>query len=257
MQKTNNQEANKIDTTKEILVCENVNFRYERDFVLENINFSVKQGDFLALIGPNGGGKSTLAKILLGLLRPTSGKIKYPNVTLFNKNSLIGYTPQDTSINKDFPIQAIDVVLMGFLEKNKFGYKVSKNDRKQAIEIMEKLGIENLKFRKIGDLSGGQRQRVLIARALCGNPKLLIFDEPTSNIDMPTQKEIYKLLKQINTNHTIIVISHDISILLECANEVLFVNKELVRHRLLQNNLNIDGHFCEAEIINQYIRQSS
>ncbi|RAX54761.1 ABC transporter [Helicobacter sp. 16-1353] len=241
---------------KTMLVCENINFRYDKDLVLENINFSVNEGDFLALIGPNGGGKSTLAKILLRLLKPSDGKIKYPNVTLFNKNSLIGYTPQDTSINKDFPIQAIDVVLMGFLEKKKFGYKISKNDKKEAINIMEKLGIENLKFRKIGDLSGGQRQRVLIARALCGNPKLLIFDEPTSNIDMPTQKEIYKLLKQINANHTIIVISHDISILLECASDVLFVNKELISHKLVKNNLSIDGHFCEIEAINQYIQQS-
>lgn len=240
----------------EILRCENLNFHYEKDLVLQNINFSVYNGDFLALIGPNGGGKSTLAKILLGLLKPTSGQIKYPNATLFNKNSLIGYTPQDTSINKDFPIQALDVVLMGFLERKTFGYKISKQDKKEALEIMEKLGIENLKFRKIGDLSGGQRQRVLISRAMCGNPKLLIFDEPTSNIDLPTQKEIYKLLKQINSNHTIIVISHDISILLECVNDVLFVNKSLNKHSLFENKTIINTHLHEVETINQYINQN-
>ncbi len=239
-----------------ILICENISFRYDRDLVLEDVNFSVNNGDFLALIGPNGGGKSTLAKILLGLLKPTKGKIIYPNVTLLNKNSLIGYTPQDTSVNKDFPINALDTVLMGFLRPKAFGFRALQSHKQQALEIMEQLGIKHLAQQKIGNLSGGQRQRILIARALCGNPKLLIFDEPTSNIDMPTQKEIYKLLKQINRNHTIIVISHDISILLECANKVLFVNKSLVSHNLLKNDIKFDEHFCEIEAINQYIKQS-
>ncbi len=227
----------------EILICENLSFKYDKDLVLENINFTLKQGDFLGIIGPNGGGKSTLAKILLHLLKPTSGKIKYPNADLFSKDSLIGYTPQDTSINKDFTIQAFDVVLMGFLEKKTFGYKITKKDKYEALKIMEKLGIDSIKFRKISDLSGGQRQRVLIARALCGNPKLLIFDEPTSNIDLPTQQEIYKLLKEINSNYTIIVITHDISNLLEYASNVLFVNKELISCESMQGNINIDKYF--------------
>lgn len=227
----------------EILICENLSFKYDKDLVLENINFTLRQGDFLSIIGPNGGGKSTLAKILLHLLKPTSGSIKYPNVTLFNKNSLIGYTPQDTSINKDFTIQAFDVVLMGFLDRKAFGYKITKGDKQEAFNIMKKLGVDNIKFRKIGDLSGGQRQRVLIARALCGSPKLLIFDEPTSNIDLPTQQEIYKLLKEINSNYTIIVITHDISNLLKYANNVLFVNKELISYESLQGNINVDKYF--------------
>ena len=227
----------------EMLVCENLNFKYDKELVLENINFTLKQGDFLAIIGPNGGGKSTLAKILLHLLKPTSGVINYPNVTLFNKNSLIGYTPQDTSINKDFAIQAFDVVLMGFLEKRTFGYRITKQDKQEALNIMKKLGIDNLRSRKIGDLSGGQRQRVLIARALCGNPKLLILDEPTSNIDLPTQQEIYKLLKEINSSYTIIVITHDISNLLTYASDVLFVNKELMSCESLQGNINMDKYF--------------
>ncbi|RDU64200.1 metal ABC transporter ATP-binding protein [Helicobacter sp. MIT 14-3879] len=229
----------------EIIICKDINFKYNVNFVLKNINFSISQGDFIAFIGPNGGGKSTLAKILLGLLKPTSGSIIYPNVTLFSKNSLIGYTPQDTGINKDFPIQAFDVVLMGFLQKSRFGYKITKNDRLEALDIMQKLEIENLKYRAIGSLSGGQRQRVMIARALCGKPKLLIFDEPTSNIDMLTQKEIYKLLKQININHTIILISHDISNLSEYVNKVLFINNEIVDFDSFKNKLGIYGRFYE------------
>lgn len=209
-----------------ILKLQNISFKYGNNIVLKNISFDVRKGDFIALIGPNGGGKTTLAKIILGLLKQNSGEIIYPNVTLFNKNSLIGYTSQETNINKDFPIQAFDVVLMGFLRSKIFGYKITKTDKIQAQKIMEILKIDSLKYRKISDLSGGQRQRVMIARALCGTPKLLIFDEPTANIDMPTQKEIYQLLKQINLNHTIILISHDISIL-EYASKVLFVNCEI------------------------------
>ena len=214
-----------------ILSLKNISFKYERDFVLKNISFDIKQGDFIALVGPNGGGKTTLAKILLGLLKCSGGEVIYPNVTLFNKNSLIGYTSQESNINYDFPIQAIDIVLMGFLQRKTFGYKVTKTNIFEAQKIMEKLDILHLKNRKISNLSGGQRQRVMIARALCGNPKMLIFDEPTANIDAPTQKEIYQILKQINANHTIILISHDISVL-EYANKVLFVNGEILKQNV-------------------------
>lgn len=213
-----------------ILHLKNIFFKYENNFVLKNIDFAVNKGDFIALIGPNGGGKTTLAKILLGLLKPSNGEIIYPNVTLFNKNSLIGYISQESNINKDFPIQAFDIVLMGFLQAKTLGYKITKTDKLEAQKIMEILNIWHIKDKKISSLSGGQRQRVMIARALCGNPKLLIFDEPTANIDMPTQKEIYQLLKQINANHTIILISHDIFVL-EYANKVLFVNCEILSQK--------------------------
>lgn len=213
----------------EIINIQNLSFKYDKDLVLSDINLSINEGDFVVFIGPNGGGKSTIAKLILGLLEPYTGKIVYPNTTLFDKHSLVGYTPQDTSINKDFPIQTIDIVLMGFLRQKRFGYKVTKEDRINALEIMKVLKIEHLQNRKIGDLSGGQRQRVMIARALCGNPKLLIFDEPTSNIDLDTQKEIYSLLKQINLNHTIILISHDISVL-ELSNKVFFINNTLKKY---------------------------
>lgn len=213
----------------EIINIQNLSFKYDKDLVLSDINLSINEGDFVVFIGPNGGGKSTIAKLILGLLEPYTGKIVYPNTALFDKHSLVGYTPQDTSINKDFPIQTIDIVLMGFLRQKRFGYKVTKEDRINALEIMKVLKIEHLQNRKIGDLSGGQRQRVMIARALCGNPKLLIFDEPTSNIDLDTQKEIYSLLKQINLNHTIILISHDISVL-ELSNKVFFINNTLKKY---------------------------
>lgn len=236
----------------ELLECTGLSYRYGSDYVLENVNFSVNEKDFLAVIGPNGGGKTTLIKILLGLLSPNKGKISYPNPSIFNPHSLIGYVPQDTTINSDFPIQAIDVVKMGFLKKSFFGYKVSKKETLLAFEMLEKLGIKDLAYNRISDLSGGQRQRVLIARALCGNPKLIILDEPTSSIDTKTQSEIYKILKSFNAFHTIIVISHDISILLGYASRVLYVNKEVVVHKVPSLNLDTNGHICEVDLLDRF-----
>ncbi|MDO7253644.1 metal ABC transporter ATP-binding protein [Helicobacter cappadocius] len=237
----------------ELLQCEGLFYRYGSDYVLENVNFSVLQNDFLAVIGPNGGGKTTLIKILLGLFSPNKGKIFYPNSSVFNPNSLIGYVPQDTTINSDFPIQAIDVVRMGFLKKTILGCKVSKNETLLALEMLDKLGVKHLAYKRISELSGGQRQRVLIARALCGNPKLIILDEPTSSIDTKTQGEIYKILKSFNAFHTIIVISHDISVLLGYASRVLYVNKEVVVHKIPNLNLDTNGHICEVDLLDRFV----
>ncbi|PAF41335.1 ABC transporter ATP-binding protein [Helicobacter sp. 11S03491-1] len=235
-----------------LLECKALSFRYGNEYVLENINFSIMEKDFLAVIGPNGGGKTTLIRILLGLLKPNKGEIVYPNPLMFDSHSLIGYVPQDTTINSDFPIQAIDVVKMGFLKKSFLGYKVSKKETYIAFEMLEKLGVAHLAHYRISELSGGQRQRILIARALCGNPKLIILDEPTSSIDTKTQSEIYKILKNFNTFHTIIVISHDISILLGYASRVLYVNKEVITHKLPNVNLDTNGHICEVDLLDRF-----
>ncbi|PAF50873.1 ABC transporter [Helicobacter sp. 13S00477-4] len=232
--------------------CRDLCYRYTSEYVLENVSFSVNEKDFLAIIGPNGGGKTTLIKILLGLLKPNSGDIFYPNPVNFCSQSLVGYVPQDTGINSDFPIQAIDIVKMGFLKRNIFGCRVGKKETLLAFEMLEKLGIKHLAYKRISDLSGGQRQRVLIARALCGDPKLVILDEPTSSIDVKTQDEIYKILKTFNTIHTIIVISHDISILLGYASRVLYVNKEVIVHKLPNLDLDTNGHLCEVDLLDRF-----
>ncbi len=235
------------EMSEKILQCQDLFFAYHHEYVLENVNFDLFARDFLAIIGPNGGGKTTLVKLLLGLLQPTKGKLLYQA----SLKRQIGYVPQDTSINSDFPIQVIDVVKMGFLKSSLWGYKVSKEECKKAFEILETLGIGHLASKKIGELSGGQRQRVLIARALCGNPRMIILDEPTSNIDTKTQREIYDLLKNFNNFHTIIVISHDISILLGYASKVLSVNKEAVLHDVPRLDVSLDGHICEIDILNK------
>lgn len=234
-----------------LIECKDLCFAYQNEFVLKNVNFKVYEKDFLAIIGPNGGGKTTLIKLLLGLLKPSQGEIIYKK----NLQSLIGYVPQDTSINSDFPIQVIDVVRMGFLQSKWFGFRAKKEQTNEAMEILEKLEVAHLAKKKIGELSGGQRQRVLIARAMCGNPSIIVLDEPTSNIDSKTQKEIYQLLKQFNEFHTIIVISHDISVLLGFASSVLSVNKEAVWHDIPKLDLSLDGHVCEIDILNKMLEK--
>ncbi len=231
----------------EILNIKELSYKYTKTKVLENINLSIKDNDFLAIIGPNGGGKSTLLKLILGLLKSQDGKIEKKI-----QNDFIGYVPQNTNLNIDFPITAIEVVLMGHIGKKKklFGY--STEDRNCAINSLKKVGMQGFENSKIGDLSGGQRQRVFIARALCANPKVMLLDEPTASIDVKGQNKIYELLKELNKSICIVVVSHDISVLLNYAKNVAHVNRNLVYHNLenIQKNINTtDDHLCEVELL--------
>ena len=231
----------------ELIKINDLFYKYNKTDVLENINLSIKDDDFLAIIGPNGGGKSTLLKLILGLLTPQTGKIEKKI-----KNSLIGYVPQNTNLNIDFPITALEIVLMGHISSKKkiFGY--SKEDIACAMESLKKVSMEKFANSKIGDLSGGQRQRVFIARALCSNPKIMLLDEPTASIDVKGQREIYELLKELNKFICIVVVSHDISVLLNYAKNVAHINKNLVYHSLenIQKNLDTQNeHLCEVELL--------
>ncbi|MEA1916158.1 MAG: ABC transporter ATP-binding protein [Campylobacterota bacterium] len=233
-----------------IVSVEKLSFSYNKDKALEDINLDVKFGDFLAIIGPNGGGKSTLVNIILGLLTPQEGKITLFNGDAEDANS-IGYVPQNTNVNINFPIRVIDVILMGVKEKKHFfGY--SKKSKEYANELLKQVGMSEYAYSKIGSLSGGQRQRVMIARALSLNPKLLILDEPTSSIDADGQSKIYELLKELNNEITIIVISHDLSVIIKYASKVAHVNKKLSFHDVskMQNAFSVDDeHFCEVELL--------
>jgi zinc transport system ATP-binding protein len=231
----------------ELINISNLYYKYHKTDVLENINLSIKDDDFLAIIGPNGGGKSTLLKLILGLLTPVTGKIDKKL-----KNSSIGYVPQNTNLNIDFPITALEIVLMGHIVSKKriFGY--SKEDISCAMESLKKVSMEKFANSKIGDLSGGQRQRIFIARALCSNPKIMLLDEPTASIDVKGQREIYELLKELNKFICIVVVSHDISVLLNYAKNVAHINKSLVYHSLenIQKNLDTQNeHLCEVELL--------
>ena len=231
----------------DLINIKNLFFKYQKTEVLENVNLTIKDDDFLAIIGPNGGGKSTLLKLILGLLPLQSGTIE-KNI----ENNQVGYVPQNTNLNIDFPITSLEVVLMGHISSKKrlFGY--SKDEISCALESLNQVGMKDFANKKIGDLSGGQRQRVFIARALCSNPKIMLLDEPTASIDVQGQQEIYELLRELNKSICIVVVSHDLSILLNYAKNVAHVNRSLVYHSLAEVQKNVtlaDDHLCEVELL--------
>ncbi len=237
---------------------DNLTFSYQKDIILNNINLTVKEDDFLAIIGPNGGGKSTLLKLILGINHSNSGSIKVLGKQPSSKHKNVGYVPQNTNVNTDFPIKVIEVVLMGHVYEKKpfFGY--GKNEIACGMGALAQVGMEKYANTKIGSLSGGQRQRVMIARALCTHPKLLILDEPTSSIDVEGQKQIYDLLKLLNKSITVIVVSHDISVILNYANKVAHLNKVLTFHNIKETNTfnTKDEHFCEVELLQMLNKKS-
>lgn len=207
-----------------------LSFSYNGHLVLRDVNISIAQREFLAVIGPNGSGKTTLLKLFLGILKPSRGIVRILGKEPSRVVSEIGYVPQDTSINKDFPISVLDVALMGRLGGAGRGYRYSAADRRTAREALERVHMWEYAERPIGRLSGGQRQRVLIARALTGNPSILIMDEPTASVDKEFQTELFEFLKKLNDSMTIVVVSHDMSVLSSYVKSVACLNQRLFFH---------------------------
>lgn len=213
---------------EEIVVSvKNLHFSFGATEVLRDVSFGIKRGEFLAIIGPNGGGKSTLLKILLGILKPDKGEVKIfgqkPGV-----NKKIGYVPQNVTAGRGFPITVLDVALMGRMLTK--GGRKRKEDIDFAHRVLEELQISNVADNRIDDLSGGQRQRVLMARALAAEPELLFLDEPASNVDTEGQTRIYDLLAKLNSKMTIAVVSHDLTIIPKYATSVACVSTTLHKH---------------------------
>jgi len=207
-----------------------VSFYYNGHPVLRDVTLNVAEQDFLAVIGPNGSGKTTLLKIILGILRPRQGTVR-----IFGKNpaevaGLVGYVPQDTGSNKDFPISVMDVAIMGRLGLPGRDRLYSARDREIAERSLEKVGMLDYRNRPIGKLSGGQRQRVYIARALSSEPRILLMDEPTASVDTRFQTELYDFLKELNSAMTIVVVSHDMSVLSSYIKSVACLNQTLYYH---------------------------
>jgi zinc transport system ATP-binding protein len=213
-----------------IVEIKNIWFAFNGQTVLEDVSLDIRPGDFIAMIGPNGGGKTTLLKLMLGLLRPNKGTIRVLGDPTAKASHHIGYVSQDVHINRSFPITAIDVVLMGKLEPGKRWAKSSVQDRTDALDALERMEIADCASSKIGELSGGQRQRVFIARALVTQPKVLLLDEPTASIDAKGQAEFYRLLKELNKDITILVVSHDLVAISTYVKSVACVNKRLHYH---------------------------
>ena len=213
-----------------IVEIKDVWFAYNGQTVLEDVNLDIQPGDFIAMIGPNGGGKTTLLKLMLGLLKPGKGSIRILGDTTEKASHHIGYVSQDVHINRNFPITSIDVVLMGNLKPNRRWDRSSAQDRREALDALERMEIKKFAESKIGELSGGQRQRVFIARALVTKPKVLLLDEPTASIDAKGQAEFYRMLKELNEDITILVVSHDLVAISTYVKSVACVNKRLHYH---------------------------
>lgn len=214
-----------------VISLENINFAYNHSpSILQNVNLQIANGEFIGIVGPNGGGKTTLLKLILGLLRPLSGTIKIFDQPLELARTMIGYVPQFSYFDRDFPISVEQVVLSGRLGKTNIFGKYNNKDKEIVCEILQQLEIMHLLKKSINELSGGQLQRVMIARALASEPKLLLFDEPTANIDIHAEKNIFDLLKVINKKITILLVSHDIGFISHYINKVVCVNTTVACH---------------------------
>jgi len=245
------------ESRQPIIEVENLDFAYNGQRVLENVDLSVGEGDFVAMIGPNGGGKTTLLKLMLGLLKPDRGRIRIMGEAPGRISHRIGYVPQDININRSFPITALDVVVMGKLAPGRRWSKHSDQDRKDALEALDRIGMADQASRRIGDLSGGQRQRVFIARALVTRPRLLLLDEPTASIDTKGQTEFFSRLKRLNRDITIIIVSHDLLVISIYVKSVACVIRRL--HYLHHAEITADmletmypcapGEVCPVELV--------
>lgn len=213
----------------QIVSAENISYSYNKKTnVLEDVSFQIENNDFIGLIGPNGGGKSTMLKIILGLIKSDKG-----NLTVFGKeprkaNDKIGYVPQYASIDLNYPITVFEVVMSGLLGKKTVGSRFQSQEKQRAEEVLAKMKLNDLKDQVIGDLSGGQRQRVLLSRALVRDPELLLLDEPTNNVDQESGSDLYQLLKELNKKIAIVIVSHDFSMISKYINKVFCLNKKMI-----------------------------
>lgn len=214
---------------KSVIKADGIYFSYNKqNNVLTDINFEVMKNDYVGIIGPNGGGKSTMLKIILGLLVPDKGQISVFGLNPKKARDKIGYVPQYSKIDINYPISVWDVVMSGLLGNKRLGSSFNKSEKTKAEKILKQLKLFKLRNRAIGELSGGQRQRVIIARALVRNPKLLLLDEPTNNIDEASGWDLYELLHKLNKHVTIIIVSHDVDIISRYVKKIFCLNNQMV-----------------------------
>lgn len=205
-------------------------FSYDRIPILKDVSFTLKQGDFMAIIGPNGGGKTTLLKLMLGLLEPQKGRIRILGKKPRDARKRLGYVAQSTDINLSFPISVFELALMGRLSQSRFGRRYSHEDKEKVAALLKKVGMWDYRFQQVGNLSGGQRQRIFIARALAVEPAILFLDEPTASIDREFERGLYELLEELNKEVTVVIITHDVGVISRYVKSVACVNHTLVFH---------------------------
>ena len=216
-----------------IFDVKSLNFSVRGQSILSNISLEIFNGEYIAIIGPNGGGKTTLIRMLLGLDKPTSGEIKLfgKKISAFKEWSKIGYVPQRASlVDANFPATVLDIVNMGRVSKRGLFSRVSQEDINAVDDAMQKMDILDLKDKMVGTLSGGQRQRVMIARALASKPEILILDEPNTGVDMVSQQRFYQLLGELNREEkiTIVFITHDIGVIADDIGRLFTINQKAI-----------------------------
>lgn len=213
-----------------VIQVENVSFSYDGFPVLEDVNLSIGEKEFVWIVGPNGGGKTTLLKLILGLLKPSRGKISIFGKEPERSLARVGYMTQHARLDPDFPVNVLDVVLMGRLGLGRPFGPYHPNDKALAENALSEVGLLDLRNRSFSSLSGGQQRRLLIARALAGDPELLILDEPTASLDMVVEKELFELLQRLSERLTIITVSHDPTFVSDFVKRVVCVNRYVHEH---------------------------
>jgi len=226
-------------------------FSFNGVSVLKEVNLTIHQGNFLALLGPNGGGKTTLLKLMLGILKPDRGTIRVFGKPPLKAAHRVGYVPQQVDVNQSFPISVMDVVLMGRLRYGKGWSRYSRTDKMAAQNALERVEMWEFRDRRIKELSLGQRQRVFVARALVSEPELLLLDEPTASVDPKVQTDLYNFLKELNETVTIIVVSHDLNFLSSYVKCVACVNQRVYYHDAAEitGEMLEKAYHCPVELI--------
>ena len=228
-----------------LLRMKDLSFAYDKQSVLSDVSLTVRDRDYIGIIGPNGGGKTTLVKLILGLLKPQRGHISH---TL--ERAEIGYLPQGTNVDESFPITVREVIASGLENGLTPGKRMRKNEKMKVSEMLEKVGLTSLHKRPVGELSGGEFQRALLARAIVSSPRLLVLDEPDTHVDNKFEMELYSLLKDLNEGMAILLISHDIGMITPYIKSIACVNGSLHYHphnEISEEQLKV--YNCPVEII--------
>jgi len=231
-----------------LLEIQSLSVSYDANVVLQDINFSISENDFIGVIGPNGGGKTTLLKVILGLIKPFRGKIVFNN-DLINPNA-IGYLPQMSTGDVNYPVTVSDVVLSGMMIRKKIISRMSSADKKRAREVIDDLGLTGMEHTSLNELSGGQLQRVLLGRAVIGDPKLLLLDEPGNFVDSTFENDFYEKLRELNKRMAILMVSHDIGMISSHVKSYACVNRDMHYHPSSEiTNEQLLSYGCPIQLI--------
>jgi len=223
-------EADEYPVDDPVIEVRDLSFSYDDMRVLEDVNFTISRLDFTGIVGPNGGGKTTLLKLLLGLLRPDRGSVRVFGLPPAQAAARVGYVPQSLQYDPRLPVTVADVVLMGHLgHTHPFGASLSES-RDEVREALAAVDLPDFEARRFADLSGGQQQRVLIARALATQPEMLMLDEPTAGLDAASERDILGLLQRLNAKMTVVLVTHDLGFVSSAVKSVLCVNRQVLRH---------------------------